>query len=177
MSIRLDHTGGVIGLKGASSGSIVQFVIPKTGVAGQALAINSLSSGVATLSFIDAGLPTGGVSGQLIRRTSGGYEWFDAALLPSGGTNGQLLRRTSVGYEWFSQVPITGLPVGGAAGQALVKTSSADYAASWQTISGGGGEPLGLSSGSTLDCGDLVSASTGAANFGSISEFLSTVWC
>lgn len=57
--------------------------------------------------------------------------------------------------RWFEELlpaalnSLTGIPAGGTTGQALVKTSNADYATAWQTVSGGGGVTDG-------DKGDVV---------------------
>lgn len=176
MSIRLDHTGGIVGLKGASTGSITQFVIPKDANSGEALTVSSVASGVATLAFAQVGLPEGGADGQLIRRTGSGYEWFSlVGLLPDGGLSGQLIRRTGSGYEWFTQEAI--LPTGGAVGQALVKSSGNDYDVAWQTVSSGGGGSSGSQSPSeTLDCGTSLLNFSNAIDFGFITEYLRSVW-
>jgi len=47
------------------------------------------------------------------------------------------------GPEGAAGLPGVGVPVGGTAGQALVKLSATDYDTAWQTISGGTGSPGG----------------------------------
>jgi hypothetical protein len=114
MTIQFDHTGiSPVTLKAPNSGTITRIVLPGgTPLAGQSLTATAFAGGVLSL-----GLDT--VTG-----------------LPTGGTSGQLLRRTSSSYEWYTQPPA--LPSGGTTGQALVKASASDYDATWQTISGGG---------------------------------------
>lgn len=74
-------------------------------------------------------LPTGGSTGQVLTKTSTGTAWQDPeASLPSGGTNGQVLTKTSGGAAW--QNAPTELPTGGSSGQVLTKTSTGT---TWQT--------------------------------------------
>lgn len=51
------------------------------------------------------------------------------------------------------------MPSGGASGQALVKTSGANYAAGWATVSGGGGGDM------LIDGGNASSVYSGPAVF------------
>ena len=88
------------------------------------------------------GVPTGGTSGQLLKKDSAtDYDtsWADAPVsLPTGGTNGQYLQRTSTGYTWATIPTYTSFAPSntGTTGQVLKKTSTG-Y--SWQDASGGGG--------------------------------------
>ena len=49
---------------------------------------------------------------------------------------------TAVGNKLRDAIIPRLLPAGGSAGQALVKTGNADYAAAWASVSGGGGASL-----------------------------------
>ena len=54
--------------------------------------------------------------------------------VPSGGTAGQALVKSS-GTDYATEWDdISGIPSGGTAGQVLTKTSASDYAAAWATI-------------------------------------------
>ena len=67
-----------------------------------------------------------GSTGQILTKTSGGYNWADAPIsLPSGGTNGQYLQRTSTGYTWATIPTYTSFAPSnsGSTGQILTKTS------------------------------------------------------
>jgi hypothetical protein len=132
MTVHLDHTGNPVTLKGpATSTTITRLQLPAgTPVAGQFMSVSNFATGVLTLGFASVtGLPTGGSTGQLLRRTSSSYEWY--SLPPS-------------------------LPSGGSTGQALVKTSAGDYEVGWQTMAGGGGIGGSLDLGAITDTGTSV---------------------
>lgn len=77
-------------------------------------------------------MPIGGTAGQVLTKTSDGYEWQDAqAGLPEDGTTGQILMKTESGAEW-SDAP-SGLPDGGSNGQVLTHTSTG---AAWRNPTG-----------------------------------------
>lgn len=115
MTVHLDHTGYAITLKGpAGPGNFSKIVMPAGSPnVGQSLSVSTLIGGALTLGFTT-------VNG-----------------LPSGGSSGELLRKTLTGYEWYELPP--SIPNGGTTGQALVKASASDYDVAWQTVSGGGG--------------------------------------
>lgn len=113
MAIKLDHTGSSFRLKtAASTGTVSGFKFPSSGALSNLLSISTIdTSGIATLAFVAA--PVG---------------------LPSGGSTGQLLRKSSTGYEWASAIP-----AGGSTGQVLTKNSASDYDLAWTTATSGGG--------------------------------------
>lgn len=45
-------------------------------------------------------IPSGGSSGQYLRKTSSGTAWDDVDALPAGGTAGQVLTKTATGADW-----------------------------------------------------------------------------
>lgn len=74
-------------------------------------------------------LPTGGSTGQILRKTEGGAAWANESReLPTGGSTGQVLTKTSGGAAW--QNAPTELPTGGSTGQVLTKMSTGT---AWQT--------------------------------------------
>lgn len=92
-----------------------------------------------------SGLPTGGTTGQVLKKasnTNGDVTWGAAPVsLPLGGTTGQFLRKASNTDGDAAWTSFTGgLPAGGQLGQVLMKSTSADGAAEWvdaPMISGG----------------------------------------
>ena len=81
-------------------------------------------------------------------------------LIPSGGTTGQILKKTSsanYSVEWANENAggvtsvdgktgiVTILPTGGTTGQVLKKTSNSNYAVAWGDSGGGGGGGSGTS--------------------------------
>ena len=80
-------------------------------------------------SAVPWGLPTGGSSGQILKRTASGADWSDEKTgLPVGGSTGQVLKRTASGAEWANEK--TELPTGGANGQILKRTANGT---AWET--------------------------------------------
>lgn len=75
-----------------------------------------------------------------------------AVGLPTGGTTGQLLKKNSnTDYDVGWTPAVVGVPAGGTLNQVLGKTSSSDYAMSWRDPSGGGASfPAGGATGTVL---------------------------
>ncbi|WP_218647590.1 hypothetical protein [Sphingobium lactosutens] len=59
--------------------------------------------------------------------------------VPAGGSTGQVLRKTNGTDYNTSWVTLTGIPTGGTTGQVLAKSSATNYAVGWVTPSSGGG--------------------------------------
>ena len=93
------------------------------------------------------GLPTGGVDGQALIKTSGtDYEadWEDIHQVPSGGTVNQvLMKNSSTNYDYVWRLVQGLLPPKGASGQFLKKSSDTDYAVEWADIPSSGGGSSG----------------------------------
>lgn len=86
------------------------------------------------------GLPTGGVTGQILKKSSAvdyDAEWDDAESgLPQGGTTGQVLTKsTDDDYDvaWADSQG-SSVPTGGTIGQVLAKNSNADGDAGWYNV-------------------------------------------
>ena len=105
------------------------------------------------------GIPTGGASGQVLRKQSEAdyaVEWATPHYVPSGGSEGQLLGKSSdVSYalEWKTPHYV---PSGGSSGQALRKSSGNDYAIEWAAVheipnGGSSGQILGKASSANYD--------------------------
>ena len=106
--------------------SAVPWGLPTGGSSGQIL--KRTASG-AEWSDEKTGLPVGGSTGQVLKRTASGAEWANEKTeLPTGGANGQILKRTANGTEWANEK--TELPTGGANGQVLTKRAGG---AAWET--------------------------------------------
>ena len=104
-------------------------------------------------------LPTGGVAGQFLKKSSNANyacEWATFSVsgtLPSGGTDGQYLKksgRTDYSCEWAT-ISVSGtLPTGGTTGQYLKKSSNTNYACEWAAVSVSGTLPSGGTQGQYL---------------------------
>ena len=60
--------------------------------------LNKMEQGI-----YDAQYPSGGTTGQYLKKGSSGPEWSDVDALPSGGTTGQVLKKTADGAEWADE--------------------------------------------------------------------------
>ena len=106
------------------------------------------------------GLPTGGVDGQaLIKTSAADYEadWEDIHQVPSGGaTNQVLMKNSAADYDYVWGLVRGLLPPKGASGQFLKKSSDIDYAVEWADVpsSGGGSSGGGEWKSLTINCGD-----------------------
>jgi len=92
---------------------------------------------------VGKGMPSGGTTGQVLKKTSAAdyaTEWADediGSVFPDGGTTGQVLAKASDDdgdVEWLD-ISDSVLPSGGAKGQALVKSSGTDFDTEWQNTS------------------------------------------
>lgn len=93
----------------------------------------SKSGKVTTLTIAD-------VNGTRTASINDGNDGEDGVGVPSGGTTGQILKKasgTDYDFEWANQQVVNGIPAGGSQGQALVKNSGTDYDAGWGNIAGG----------------------------------------
>lgn len=93
---------------------------------------------VALKTFVASALPSGGTTGQFLKKNSNADQdagWYTVTtLLPSGGTTGQTLTKNSNADQdagWATPTSI--LPSGGTTGQLLTKNSNADQDAGWVT--------------------------------------------
>lgn len=77
--------------------------VPDGGSTGQMLVKQSNAPGDTAWQTPPTGLPAAGTTGQTLKKRSGtnfDVEWATPNEVPSGGSNGQVLTKTSIGYEW-----------------------------------------------------------------------------
>ena len=102
-----------------------------------AFAFSNLKGATGAAGADGQGVPTGGTTGQVLKKNSGtNYDtsWGDVNEVPTSGTTGHVLTKNSSGYGWAAAP--TELPSGGSTGQVLTKTSSG---VAWQTPESGSG--------------------------------------
>ncbi len=114
------------------------------GVGVVSVAINGTGHLLVTLSdgnVIDAGVAKGadGAAGATGPKGDTGATGANGIGVPAGGSTGQVLRKTNGTDYNTSWITLTGLPTGGTTGQVLAKSSNTNYAVAWTTPSSGGG--------------------------------------
>ncbi|EQB30318.1 collagen-like protein [Sphingobium ummariense] len=114
------------------------------GVGVVSVAINGAGYLLVTLSdgnVIDAGVAKGadGAAGATGPKGDTGATGANGIGVPAGGSTGQVLRKTNGTDYNTSWVTLSGIPTGGATGQVLAKSSATNYAVGWVTPSSGGG--------------------------------------
>ena len=86
-------------------------------------------------------LPSGGTSGQVLKKTGeelNDVVWDDNEVgLPEGGTSGQILKKNSETDFDATWGDMEALPEGGTSGQVLTKKSETDFDVEWRDSSGG----------------------------------------
>lgn len=114
------------------------------GVGVVSVTINGAGHLLVTLSdgnVLDAGMAKGadGAAGATGPKGDMGATGANGIGVPAGGSTGQILRKTNGTDYNTSWVTLTGLPTGGTTGQVLAKSSNANYAVGWISPSSGGG--------------------------------------
>lgn len=106
----------------------------ETATAAATSAAQSATDAETALAATEALFPSGGTSGQFLKKTASATQWADIDALPTGGTSGQVLTKQSAtdgDADWETPAYV---PTSGTSGQVLTKTASGYQ---WQTTTGG----------------------------------------
>lgn len=154
--------------------------LPPAGVTGQVLTKRSDEDFDVWWQSVTSGGGGGGVSDNpiiLFENTeviSGSYPDGTLGIVLGQGFDAYPQRGLiyeTVGGLWTlrGRISQTGIPEGGTAGQVLAKTSSTNFAATWQDPTTVGGDITSVTAGAGLSGGGTTGAVTLSANFGSTS--------
>lgn len=129
----------------------ISSVSSSTVLAGNRVSIRGAKGDTGATGPAGAGVPTGGTTGQYLKKTSGtdyDTEWGDVEALPSGGNNGDVLTKATTGPMWAP--PVNELPTytSAEAGKVL-GVNSGGTGVEWIN-SGGGGLPTQVSGNTSL---------------------------